>query len=71
MNVETPADIVALLAIASALLAGLMYLIKAQNAIAKEFRRNGGSSTKDVLWRIERDLVAVRERLDQHIDNHH
>lgn len=71
MNVQTPADIVALLAIASAVLGGLMYLIKAQNAISREFKRNGGSSAKDALYRIERDLVAMRERLDQHIDNHH
>jgi hypothetical protein len=45
-------------------------LIKAQTAISKEFQRNGGSSTKDALYRIERDIVQIRERLDNHIDTH-
>lgn len=71
MDITNPGDLVALVAIATAVLAGLLYLIKAQNAISKEFRRNGGSSTKDMLWKIERDMEHMRTRLDQHIDNHH
>lgn len=70
MTFDSPGDLAAVVAVVTAILAGILYLIKAQTAISREFKRNGGSSTKDVLWRIERDLVAVRERLDQHIDTH-
>lgn len=71
MTFDSPGDFAAIVAVVSAILAGLLYLIKAQTAIGREFKRNGGSSTKDLLWRVERDVVAMRERLDQHIDNHH
>lgn len=70
MSINQPGDLLPILAIVTAVLAGIMWLIRAQNAISKEFRRNGGSSTKDALFRIERDLVQIRERLDGHIDNH-
>ena len=70
MTFDSLGDLAAVVAVVTAILAGILYLIKAQTAISREFKRNGGSSTKDVLWRIERDLVAVRERLDQHIDTH-
>lgn len=71
MTFDSPGDFAAIVAVVTAVLAGLLYLIKAQTAISREFKRNGGSSTKDLLWRVERDVVAMRERLDQHIDNHH
>ena len=71
MNVDTPGDVAALVTIAVAILGALLWLIKAQVSLSKEFQRNGGSSTKDALYRIERDLVQIRDRLDQHIDNHH
>jgi len=71
VNVDTPGDVAALVTIAVAILGALLWLIKAQVSLSKEFQRNGGSSTKDALYRIERDLVQIRDRLDQHIDNHH
>lgn len=58
------------LAIAVPVLAGLIWLIKAQIALSKEFRPNGGSSTKDALNRIEQDVRDLRDRMDNHIDNH-
>jgi len=70
MNLANPGDLALLVTIGSAILAGLLWLIRAQTAISKEFQRNGGSSTKDALYRIERDLVQIRERLDHHIDTH-
>jgi hypothetical protein len=48
-----------------------LWLIRAQVSLLKEFRPNGGSSTKDALERIEVDVREVRTRLDAHIDNHH
>lgn len=70
MNYTDPGDLAALVAVAVAILGALSWLIKAQITMSKEFQRNGGSSTKDALFRIERDLVQIRERLDAHIDHH-
>lgn len=58
------------LAIAVPLLGGLLWLIKAQISLSREFKPNGGSSAKDSLDRIERDVRALRDRMDNHIDNH-
>lgn len=68
--IDDPGDIAALVTIAVAILAALMWLIRAQISLSREFQRNGGSSTKDALFRIERDLIQIRERLDSHIDTH-
>jgi hypothetical protein len=70
MSYPDPGDLAALVAVAVAILGALSWLIKAQVNMSKEFQRNGGSSTKDALFRIERDLVQIRERLDTHIDHH-
>lgn len=70
MNISTPADVVALIAIGSAILAGLLWLIRAQQALQREFKPNLGHSTRDSLDRIERDIRDVRFRLDKHIDEH-
>lgn len=58
------------LAIAAPILGGLLWLIKAQISLSREFKPNGGSSTKDALNRIEHDVRGLRERMDNHIDNH-
>ena len=61
---------VAAIAIVSALLAGIVWLIRAQVAMQREFKPNGGSSTRDSLNRIESDLRRISERIDDHIDWH-
>lgn len=70
MIIDEPGDLVPIVVVLTAVLAGVLWLIRAQVSLSKEFRRNGGSSTKDQLWRIERDLTQIRERLDHHIDQH-
>jgi hypothetical protein len=50
-------------AVVAAILGGLLWLIRAQVALLREFRPNGGQSVRDQLNRIE-------ARLDNHIDNH-
>lgn len=70
MIIDSPDDLVPIVVLITAVLGALLWLIKAQISVSKEFRRNGGSSTKDALFRIERDLTQIRERLDQHIDHH-
>jgi hypothetical protein len=70
MTFEQPADLVPIILIGSAILAGLLWLIKAQLSMQKEFRPNGGSSMRDAMIRIENDVRDVRYRMDKHIDNH-
>lgn len=70
MSVDSPADLALLVTIAAAILAGVLWLIKAQVALLREFRPNGGGSTRDALNRIETDVRDLRTRLDNHMDNH-
>lgn len=70
MTLSNPGDLAAIVSVAVAILAGILYLIKAQHAIQREFRPNGGHSTRDVLNRIEQDTRDLRHRLDRHIDDH-
>lgn len=70
MTIDNPSDLVPLIVIASAILGGVLWLIRAQVSLLREFKPNGGSSTKDALTRIEDDMRQVRSRLDHHIDNH-
>lgn len=70
MTIDSPADVLAIIGILTALLGGVLWLIKAQTAMGKEFKPNGGRSFRDGLDRIERDTHELRVRLDQHIDKH-
>lgn len=69
-----PTEIVGLtvgsITIASAIIAGLVWLIRAQLAMQKEFKPNGGSSTRDALNRIETDVREIRGKVDDHIEWH-
>ena len=69
-----PAEIIALtvgiIAILSGVLGGVLWLIKAQLAMSREFKPNGGSSTRDAINRIEDDVRRVAEKVDDHIDWH-
>ena len=69
-----PAEVIALtvgiIAILSGVLGGVLWLIKAQLAMSREFKPNGGSSTRDALNRIEADVRRVAEKVDDHIDWH-
>lgn len=59
------------LSIVTALLGGLMWVVKAQvTSMRKDLQPNGGSSTKDQLNRIERDVSEVRHKVDDHITWH-
>jgi hypothetical protein len=70
MTFDQPADLVPIILIGSAILGGLLWLIKAQLSMQKEFRPNGGSSMRDAMNQIEKDVRDVRYRMDKHIDNH-
>ena len=64
MSIHSPGDLVAIVSILAAVLGGVLWLIRAQSAMMREFKPNGGNSLKDQVTRIE-------QRVDNHIDNHH
>jgi hypothetical protein len=66
----SPADFVPFIVIATALLAGLLWMIKAQVSLQREFKPNGGASTRDSLNRIEVDLRELRAKIDDHVQWH-
>ena len=66
----SPLDFVPFIVIGSALLAGLLWLIRAQVSLQREFKPNGGASTRDSLNRIEGDLRELRKRIDDHVEWH-
>lgn len=67
---DTVGMIAAGTAVLTALLGGVVWLIRAQVAMQKEFKPNGGSSTRDSLNRIERDVRDIRVKVDDHIKWH-
>ena len=64
------ADLIPFIVIGSALLAGLLWLIRAQISLQREFKPNGGTSTRDALNRIEVDLRELRSKIDDHVQWH-
>ena len=64
------ADLIPFIVIGSALLAGLLWLIRAQISLQREFKPNGGTSTRDSLNRIEADLRELRGKIDDHVQWH-
>jgi hypothetical protein len=62
--------VVACISILTAILAGMLWLIRAQVAMQREFKPNGGSSTRDSLNRIEKDVREIRGKIDDHIEWH-
>jgi hypothetical protein len=62
-----PAEIIGIvvgaLAIVTAIISGLVWLIRSQLAMQKQFQPNGGQSVRDSLNRIE-------AKVDNHIDWH-
>lgn len=67
---DTPGEILTLVAIVSAALAALLWIIKSQVAMSREFKPNSGSTARDALDRIERKLDNVERKVDDHINWH-
>jgi hypothetical protein len=68
--VNSPAEILTVLSIAAMVLAALMWLIKAVQAIQHETKPNSGTSMRDAIDRIERTVDRLNDKLDGHIDWH-
>jgi len=62
--------VVACVSILTAILGGMLWLIRAQVAMQKQFQPNGGQSVRDSLNRIESDVRRVAEKVDDHIEWH-
>jgi len=62
--------VVACISILTAILGGMLWLIRAQVAMQKQFQPNGGQSVRDSLNRIEIDVRRVAEKVDDHIEWH-
>jgi hypothetical protein len=64
-------EVIALVAVAvsvsAAILAGLLWIIRAVIAMQNTLKPNGGHSVKDQLNRIERDVSDVRNKVDNHV----
>jgi hypothetical protein len=67
---DTPGELLAVVSIVGACMAALVWLIRSQIGMSREFRPNGGSSTRDALDRIERKLDNVEHKVDGHIERH-
>jgi hypothetical protein len=70
MIIESFNDILPILGIMSVVLGGIIWIIKAQISMSKEFKPNHGGSLRDSVDRLERDTRDIRSRVDQHIDTH-
>ena len=67
---DTPGELLTVLAIVSACLAALLWIIKSQISMTREFKRNSGSTARDAVDRIERKLDNVERKVDDHINWH-
>jgi hypothetical protein len=70
MTIDNPGDLVPIVVVLTAALGGILWLIRAQSAMSKQFRPNHGHSMRDSIDRIEQDTRDLRKRLDHHIDDH-
>ena len=64
MTIDNPADLIPIIGIITALLAGIGWIVKSQLAMQRAFQPNGGTSVKDQLNRIEADVRDVRSKVD-------
>jgi hypothetical protein len=70
MTISNPGDLVPIFVIASIVLGALVWIIRAQLSMEKQFKPNGGASLRDSIDRLERNDNYLRDRLDAHIDQH-
>jgi hypothetical protein len=70
MTIDNPADLIPIIGIITALLAGIGWIVKSQLSMQRAFQPNGGTSVKDQLNRIEADVREVRNKVDDHITWH-
>jgi len=67
---DSPGELFTIISIVGACMGALLWIIRSQIGMSKEFRPNGGGSTRDALDRIERKLDNVESKIDGHIEWH-
>jgi len=70
MTINNAGDLLPILAVGSMVLGALIWIIRAQLSMERQFKPNGGHSLRDSIDRLERNDNYLRDRLDQHIDQH-
>lgn len=70
MTINEIGDLLPILVIASMVLGALLWIIRAQLSMERQFKPNHGNSLRDSIDRLERNDDYLRDRLDQHIDQH-
>ena len=65
-----PGEVLAVISIVAAVLAGLIWIMKAVDAIKHETLPNSGQSLRDAVDRTEKQVDRLMEKLDSHIDWH-
>lgn len=68
--IDSPAEALTILSIAGALFAALMWLIRAQIIATRELKPNHGSSMRDAVDRIERNIERIESKIDGHVKWH-
>ena len=58
-------DVLPFVSLGVALLAGLLWIIKAQISMSRQFTPNGGASLRDAVNRLERDAQETRGDLKE------
>ena len=67
---NSPGELLTVLSIVAICVAALSWLVRSQVMMSREFKPNGGSTTRDALDRIEKKLDTVERKIDNHIEWH-
>lgn len=69
--IDTPGELSAVVGIATVILGGLMWVVRAEvRKLTAEAKPNGGKSLADVLARIETDVREIRANQQAHMEYH-
>jgi hypothetical protein len=69
--IDTPGELSAVIGIATVVLGGLMWVVRAEvRKVSAEAKPNGGKSLADVLGRIEKDVREIRANQQAHLEYH-
>lgn len=69
--IDTPAEVATVLTIAAAVVGSLFWVVRAKvDQVLHETKPNSGTSMRDAVDRIERNLERLNDKLDGHIDWH-
>ena len=69
--IDTPGEVATVLTIAAAVVGSLFWVVRAKvDQVLHETKPNSGTSMRDAVDRIERQVERLNDKLDGHIDWH-